>query len=223
MPQNDLLKRYIDAGLSFGALTQSRAEALVSDWVKAGELQADQAREAVADLLARSRETTERLLDTVRTEVRAQVTSMGLASQADLDRLEQRIGGLVDSVTTPSHQAVDLARQATAPARDAVAKAAESASQAARKAAGTTKKATQAKKAAPAKKAAKKAAPAKKKAAKKAAPAKKTAAKKAAPAKKGDGQEGLIPWLGGGSMPSWCAAGSPRRGSRPRPTSTPGG
>jgi polyhydroxyalkanoate synthesis regulator phasin len=181
MPQNDLLKRYIDAGLSFGALTQSRAEALVSDWVKAGELQADQAREAVADLLARSRETTERLLATVRKEVQAQVISMGLASQADLDRLEERIGGLVESVTTPSHQAVELAKQAAAPAKDAVAKAAESASQAARKAAGTTKKAT--------KKATQKSAPAtkaatKKKAAKKAAPAKRKAATKAAPAKK---------------------------------------
>ena len=44
MPQNDLLKRYLDAGLAFSALTQSRAEALVRDLVKAGELQADQAQ-----------------------------------------------------------------------------------------------------------------------------------------------------------------------------------
>ena len=57
MAQNDLLKRYIDAGVSFTALTQSRAEALVQDLVKAGELQADQAREAVVDLLERSRKT----------------------------------------------------------------------------------------------------------------------------------------------------------------------
>ena len=36
MAQNDVLKRYIDAGLAFTALTQARAEALVKDLVKVG-------------------------------------------------------------------------------------------------------------------------------------------------------------------------------------------
>ena len=71
MAQNDLLKRYIDAGVAFTALTQSRAERLVRELVKAGELQADQAREAVVDLLERSRKNSERLIETVRTEVRS--------------------------------------------------------------------------------------------------------------------------------------------------------
>jgi hypothetical protein len=46
MAQNDIFKKYLDAGLAFTALTQARAEALVKDLVKAGEVQADQAREA---------------------------------------------------------------------------------------------------------------------------------------------------------------------------------
>ena len=77
MAQNDLLKRYIDAGLAFTALTQARAEALVKDLVKIGEVQADQARDTVADLLERSRKNSEKLLETVRTEVRQQITSLG--------------------------------------------------------------------------------------------------------------------------------------------------
>jgi hypothetical protein len=64
-----------------------------------GEVQADQAREAVADLLERSRKNSERLLATVRQEVRSQITSLGLASQADLDRMEERVQGLVGSLT----------------------------------------------------------------------------------------------------------------------------
>ena len=48
MAQNDLLKRTLDAGLTLTALTQGRAEALVKDLVRAGEVQADQAREVVA-------------------------------------------------------------------------------------------------------------------------------------------------------------------------------
>lgn len=94
MAQNDVLKRYLDAGIAFTTLNQARAEALVKDLVKAGEVQADQARDTVADLLERSRKNSEKLLDAVRKEVRNQITSLGLASKSDLDRLEARIASL---------------------------------------------------------------------------------------------------------------------------------
>src|SRR5688500_11657545 len=105
MAQNDVLKRYLDAGIAFTALTQARAEDLVKDLVKAGEVQADQAREAVADLVERSRKNSERLLETVRTEVRQQITNLGLASQADLDRIEQRIASLIGSASGSAKKA----------------------------------------------------------------------------------------------------------------------
>src|SRR5687768_17777434 len=116
MAQNDLLKRYVDAAVSFTAITQTRAEALVKDLVRAGEVQADQARDAVTDLLERSRKSSESLLETVRTEVRQQITNLGLASQADLDRIEQRISSVLGTATGP-------AKKATAPARQAAKKA----------------------------------------------------------------------------------------------------
>ena len=147
MPQNDLIKRYVDAAVSFTAITQARAEALVKDLVKAGEVQADQARDAVSDLLERSRKSSESLLDTVRTEVRQQITNLGLASQADLDRIEQRISSLLDTVTTAT-------KKEAAPAEQTAKRASASA---------TTKKKSPAKRAtakktasSPAKKAAKK-------------------------------------------------------------------
>jgi len=146
MPQNDLIKRYVDAAVSFTAITQARAEALVKDLVKAGEVQADQARDAVSDLLERSRKSSENLLDTVRTEVRQQVTNLGLASQADLDRIEQRISSLFDSVSAST-------RKAAAPAKGA-AKRASSSTTAKKKA--PAKRATAKKASSPAKKAAKK-------------------------------------------------------------------
>jgi 4-nitrophenyl phosphatase len=155
MPQNDVLKRYLDAGLAFTAVTQARAEALVKDLVKAGEVQADQAREAVTDLLERSRKNSEKLLETVRDEVKTQITNLGLASKADLDKMEARLATLVDTATAP-------VRKATAPVRTA---------------AKATAKATATK--APAVKKATKQAGAKKASTKK-APAKKTAAKKQA-------------------------------------------
>ena len=153
MAQNDVLKRYLDAGLALTALTQTRAEALVRDLVKVGEVQADQARDTVQDLLDRSRKNSERLLDTVRTEVRHQITSLGLATQDDLDRIEERIASVISTATGTAQAATRKA-----PAKKATAKKA------------TAKKA--AAKKAPAKKA-----PAKKASAKKTT-AKKTAAKK---------------------------------------------
>jgi polyhydroxyalkanoate synthesis regulator phasin len=139
MAQNDLLKRYVDAAVSFTAITQARAEALVKDLVRAGEVQADQARDAVTDLLERSRKSSESLLETVRTEVRQQITNLGLASQADLDRIEQRISSLIDTVTGPAKKAATPSKPAAkraAPAKKAPAKKAP-----AKKAASTAKKA----------------------------------------------------------------------------------
>ena len=118
MAQNDVLKRYIDAGLAFTALTQARAEELVKDLVRMGEVQADQARDAVADLLERSRKNSEKLLETVRTEVRQQITSLGLATQDDLDKIEQRIASVIGTATAPAKAAAKRVPAKQAPATE---------------------------------------------------------------------------------------------------------
>jgi len=159
MAHNDTLKRYLDAGIAFTAMTQARAEAIVKDLVKAGEIQTEQAQATVLDLVDRSRKNTEKLLAQVRTEVRDQVKNLGLATIVDLDRLEERIASVIPGVSAPAKKAA-----APAPAKKAAAKKAPARKAAAKKA--------------PAKKAAAKKAPAKKAVAKK-APARKAAAKKA--------------------------------------------
>ena len=134
MAQNDVLKRYIDTGLAFTALTQQRAEALVKDLVKAGEVQADQAREAVADLVERSRKNSEKLLDTVRREVKQQITSLGLVSKADLDKAEARISKLVSTASKPVRSAAAKAPSVGKPAATTAAKKAPATKATAKKA-----------------------------------------------------------------------------------------
>ena len=145
MAQSDILRRYIDSGLAFTAMTQARAEALVKDLVKAGEVQADQARDTVTEILERSRKNSEKMLETIRREVKEQITNLGLVSKADLDKAEERISSLIDAAAAPVRKAADRVPtrkpSSSAPAKKAPAK-----------------KATTAKKA-PAKKAAKKAGP----------------------------------------------------------------
>jgi polyhydroxyalkanoate synthesis regulator phasin len=91
MPENDLLKRLLDAGMTFTAMTQARAEDLIRDLVRAGEVQAEQAQSVIDELLDRSRRNSERLIDAVRAEIRQQMASLGLATKNDVERLERRI------------------------------------------------------------------------------------------------------------------------------------
>ena len=161
MAQTDLLKRYLDAGVAFTQMTQRRAEEIVRDLVKAGEVQTAEAQQRVNELVAQSRENTERLVEIVRNEIRDQIDALNLATKGDLDGIRRQLDKVLNRAP------------AAAPARAASA------------AKGAAKQAV--KKAAPAKKAAAKKAGAAKKAAKstaKKAGAKKTSAKKAAAAKK---------------------------------------
>lgn len=175
MADNDLLKRLLDAGMTFTALTQARAEEVIRDLVRAGAVQAEQAQASVDELIERGRRNRERLVEAVRTEIEQQLARLDLATRDDLDRMVQRF---VDAASRVMSQAAPLWESASAPAKKAAAKKSAAKKSAAKKAG--------------AKKAGAKKAPAKKSAAKggtrksaaKKAGAKKSAAKKST-AKKG--------------------------------------
>ena len=94
MPPNEALKRYLDQGVEFTQITQKRAEEIVNRLVKQGELRAEQAQGRGAELVDRSRKSSERLAKQIRDEVRSQVQNLGLATQADVVRLERRLAKL---------------------------------------------------------------------------------------------------------------------------------
>ena len=108
MAQNDLLKRLLDAGMTFTAMTQARAEDLIRDLVRAGEVQAEQAQGVVDELVDRSRRNSERLIDAVRSEIRQQVANLGLATKDDIDRLERKIADV--SSRAPAKKAATVAK-----------------------------------------------------------------------------------------------------------------
>jgi len=167
MAQNPLIKRYLDAGMAFTQMTQAKAEAIVRDLVKTGEVQANRTEDLVNELLDRSRRNTEALLELVRSEVRSQLTSLGLLRE---DASTSSGSGVEEQVA--EHRAP---QRPPAPAAEAATEA-----MAAEAAAGDVAPAAAAPaKAVPAKKPAKKAAAGKKAAGKKAA-GKKAAGKKAA-------------------------------------------
>jgi len=97
MSQTDALKKYLDAGMAFTALTRARAEQVVKDLVAAGDLQRNQAKGAIDELLDRSRKNTETLAEQVRQEVDSQLANLGLARKADVERLEEELAKLKGS------------------------------------------------------------------------------------------------------------------------------
>jgi polyhydroxyalkanoate synthesis regulator phasin len=123
MAQNDLIKRYLDTGIAYTQLTQSKAQSIVKDLVKTGEVQTEQAQALANALVERSRKNTEKLVATVRKEVRDQVSNLGLATQADIARLEKQIASLK---TTAKKAPAKKAAAKKAPAKKAAAKKAAS-------------------------------------------------------------------------------------------------
>ena len=151
MATTNPLKRYLDAGMQFTSINQAKAEALVKEFVKSGELQAEHAQATVNDLLERSRKNTEAFLEQILKDIAAQADSLGLATLADITRLEKLIAALGRDAKTAT-------KAATKTVTTTVTKAAPAKKAAAKKAPAKKAPATKA----PAKKAPAKKAPAKK-------------------------------------------------------------
>jgi polyhydroxyalkanoate synthesis regulator phasin len=94
MAQNDLLKRYLDAGIAFTQLTQQKAEEIVRDLVRSGEVNTGDARKRVEELLDRSKQNSEGIVALVRAEVQNQVSKLGLVPKAELDAVKRELADL---------------------------------------------------------------------------------------------------------------------------------
>ena len=81
MSENLSIKKLLEAGLAFTQLTQTKAEELVGELVKLGQVQADDVTKRVESLMAESRDNVSRLVDLVRNEVASQLRSYGLIPQ----------------------------------------------------------------------------------------------------------------------------------------------
>ena len=139
------LKQLLDSTVSFTQMTRERAEAIVAELVREGQVRTEEYQRNVQELVDRSRESAERFNEMVRAQVVKVLTDLGVV------------------------QTAQKAAAQKAPAKTATVKKAPSAAKKA-PAKRATKKASAKK--APAKKAAAKKAPAKRATAKK-APAKK--------------------------------------------------
>jgi DNA-binding protein HU-beta len=78
MAVSDPWKRYLDAGMELTEVTRARAEKLVKELVKAGQVPVHEAQEWAEELIERSRKTTEAVAERVSAEVTKQMQALGL-------------------------------------------------------------------------------------------------------------------------------------------------
>lgn len=97
MGRDDLFRRSFEAGTAFLDMSRERAEALVKDLVKAGEVSKGKAQKAIDELVERSRKGGEELRQLIRREISDQIGALGLATSDDIARIEARLEGMASA------------------------------------------------------------------------------------------------------------------------------
>lgn len=90
MPSPDW-KQVLETGQEYTEMTRSRAREIANRLVEQGQLAQSQVSNAVEELMAQSRRRTAHLRALIDERIQAQFRMLGVATRADLDRLEQRL------------------------------------------------------------------------------------------------------------------------------------
>ena len=114
MAQLDAIRKYLEAGMAFTQTTRAKAEEVVGNLVRAGELQTEQTQQQVQELVERSRENTDRVVKAMREEVVSQMGSLGFATKTDLARLERKVDAMKSSAGAKKAPAKKAAKKSTA-------------------------------------------------------------------------------------------------------------
>jgi len=82
--ENDGLRRYLKAGMTFTDVTRARAAELLRELIRTGESERHQAQDWVEDLVKTGRDRSGALISTVRRQVRMPIKGHGFTSADDL-------------------------------------------------------------------------------------------------------------------------------------------
>ncbi len=107
MAQNDIFKRYLDAGMAFTQVSREKAEEFVKDLVKAGDVRRKEAEEVIETLVERSRKNTEDLVAIIRKEVADQLRNIGLEDLVKRAGLPGASGDKVEELAGKVDEAAD--------------------------------------------------------------------------------------------------------------------
>ncbi|MFP5297745.1 MAG: hypothetical protein ACLGHL_02000 [Actinomycetota bacterium] len=90
----DELKRMALITSGMAELTRARAEQVVKDLVKRGDVRRDQASGLVKELLDRSADNRREVTRFIRSEIQSQLAGLGFATKKEVERLERKVARL---------------------------------------------------------------------------------------------------------------------------------
>lgn len=91
----ELIKKSIYLGLGLLNVTKEKAEEIVNDLVKRGEVTEGEAKKMVDKILKEAEEQQKKIEQIIEERIRKVLSGMGLATTDDIARLEQKIDKLL--------------------------------------------------------------------------------------------------------------------------------
>ena len=119
MTPKDIISRTLDAGRGVGQRSQDRIEGIVGQLQRMSEEQLDQVVALLGELRDRSVLSGEQAASAVDRRLREQLSSLGLATKADVDRLEAKVDALTTDVSAGAPSTKSSARKTPAGSRGA--------------------------------------------------------------------------------------------------------
>ncbi|HHW03457.1 MAG TPA: hypothetical protein GXX35_11745 [Thermoanaerobacterales bacterium] len=93
-----MLKELFYAGIGLATLTKEKAEEIITELVKKGELSKEDGKDVLNSLMARMQEERDKLKQKVQEQVENVISSMNLVRKSDLDEIKQRIKTLEEKI-----------------------------------------------------------------------------------------------------------------------------
>jgi polyhydroxyalkanoate synthesis regulator phasin len=90
----DLVRRYVDSLAGISEVPRDRAEKLVRELAKRGEVRVRDIQRTTQELVDRSLRNRQELVRLIQKEIKRQVASLGVASREDVDKLAKRVKDL---------------------------------------------------------------------------------------------------------------------------------
>lgn len=90
----DLIRKGVLMGLGAITITKEKAEEVVDELIKKGELSKDKRPQAIRDLLEKAEEQEKIIFDKISSEVNKTIVKLGVPTKQDIKRLEKKIDDL---------------------------------------------------------------------------------------------------------------------------------
>jgi len=86
-----MLRQMLYAGIGLAAITKEKAEEIIAELVKKGEMSSEEGKDLLNTLMNRIQEESDRLREKINQQVDHAINSMNLVRKQDLDEILQRL------------------------------------------------------------------------------------------------------------------------------------